>query len=584
MGFKARASTNWHPSVAARLAHSPDHIEALDSLCWTLEEQALELQDRNVLSEQAAPLTRLLKSESGSQKQSKALSYAHYLSGMRTLDQAKSKADLSKAHKHGVRSHALGADTKCQQRIEERISAAGALLKGRAGDKAAFGELAELVSEYDTPHIGVEVADSAFVAYLRSVKLPQDVDAIGDLDRYHERAALVQVLLARGAEPDVENVEAAIRQGDCSTVRLLTESKKFKPDRDDKESILQEACEEGRSDIVSYLLERKYKAGPVHLRAASTADVVRLLVHHGVNPNKERSGYSPVLHHQAEYGTLEVVQALIECGAKRDRKASGVTALELARKAGRFEIADFLSGGEVPSGMDLEPMYTALNKLSSHLATHSLGSKQLPEQLLHLLDIAKGMGISDLTPLAELVHSQGCPHTSWAMAQLAQEAYNAEKVTTKLPKGAAFILGDVRILGNLSLSAPVLIAGSLEVNGVIIDSGDDSLLGVATSVKAKSIISDGAFWVGEDIHVSDLLLGHYNHQTLAAGGHVKARLLLLDDHDFQGHATAEYRLDLDNAPTSAETKKITQYLGTWAIDKSEGCLDVGEICKRSKNA
>jgi hypothetical protein len=103
--------------------------------------------------------------------------------------------------------------------------------------------------------------------------------------------------------------------------------------------------------------------------------------------------------------------------------------------------------------------------------------------------------------------------------------------------------GDLVVEGHLDVVAPVVVTGSLTVQGCLVDCGPDSLVAVGGDVTAEAMGTDGGFLVLGDI-AADVVYGSYNDNTLEART-IRARLVIEDDHDVAAAVEAADHFDID---------------------------------------
>ena len=114
------------------------------------------------------------------------------------------------------------------------------------------------------------------------------------------------------------------------------------------------------------------------------------------------------------------------------------------------------------------------------------------------------------------------------------------------------------VQGNLELDRPMIVPGDLEVTGtlytssvlivlgnvkakLIRDCGPDSLVLVQGNVNAALIWTDGEFHSNGEVLATELVYGSYNDNVLAAK-HIKAPVVVQDDHMMDGEIEAEHHI------------------------------------------
>jgi ankyrin repeat protein len=144
-------------------------------------------------------------------------------------------------------------------------------------------------------------------------------------------------------------------------------------------------------------LAKKDKDGHVPLTAAAVAgdaSAVRRLLEAGADANaRGQSGYT-ALAHAARQGHLEVVELLIEHGARVDARYSGTTALIRAAEGGHLDCVRAL----VAAGADI----SFTNKAGNTAVGRAYASNR-PEMVLYLLEVGAPMGVGFPGTKAQLV-------------------------------------------------------------------------------------------------------------------------------------------------------------------------------------
>lgn len=147
--------------------------------------------------------------------------------------------------------------------------------------------------------------------------------------------ALVKEELKKGANPDSQyrgytSLQWAVQEGHLNIVEVLIEHGADIENRDE---------ENGFSILDSAVGEC---AGKEHFQLENQMKIVQLLINKGVDVNGETANCS-VLHTAAAYGLKEVVELLLNHGAKTDIKDSDdKLAFDFALEYGYKEIAELI--------------------------------------------------------------------------------------------------------------------------------------------------------------------------------------------------------------------------------------------------
>jgi hypothetical protein len=96
---------------------------------------------------------------------------------------------------------------------------------------------------------------------------------------------------------------------------------------------------------------------------------------------------------------------------------------------------------------------------------------------------------------------------------------------------ATVVTGNARVFGSLNVTAPLVVLGDLEVEGVIHDAGPDSTVVVVGRCTAWGLQMSGNFLVLGDLVVRDAIQGVYNDESLVVAGALETRFLDENDHD-----------------------------------------------------
>ncbi len=522
-----------------------EHFEVQYLLIWTLERLAVEVQDIAITSRMRLPAANLIEhcDPSASDKHRRAVAFACYATASLILNNANSDSEADKALALGKKAHELRGDAKFLETIETRCLGRKALLRGIAGDAEGFEELGQAVRNFSESPLGPEVMHPTFVAYLRERGLKK-ADAYVNAYGWRGvlgRAALARTQLAKGASADSSDFESFIKLGDVAGIELYLKHSDFRASSSEKEDFLKTSVSEGTLATTEFLVEHGFPPYQGLMNHVTRVDIAQYLKDQGFVANAE------ALTSSVRGGYREVVRFFVSLGVDPNKKAKGKSAVDMARKAGDKELLEILSSEPVTLGLDLSFVRKALKSNVSFYKKHPLGNHDLAIQVEHLVEAAKVRGVESLDELVAFIFDQGQHDVAWVFAHAAAEHFTSGEVHKSVSNKAAFIIGDVRLEGNLDFSHPIIIAGDLRVTGSIIDGEPDSMLIVSGKVEARNIVSDGSFFVAGDMTADEVIFGHYNHGTLAVGGRVKGRAVVMDDHHFECKAKPETALFVADA-------------------------------------
>jgi uncharacterized protein len=173
------------------------------------------------------------------------------------------------------------------------------------------------------------------------------------LAAYYGHPELAEVFARHGAKPDVFEASAL---GDLQTVRRLVNAERSLVNAFAADGFypLGLAAFFGHRAIVEFLLERgadvslaarnAQKVTAMHAGASrGGAEIVKMLLGAGADPNaRQHGGYVP-LHSAAANGDAAVVELLLKHRARADAKTDeGKTPAEMAAEAGHKDLAEML--------------------------------------------------------------------------------------------------------------------------------------------------------------------------------------------------------------------------------------------------
>ncbi|MDC0710185.1 hypothetical protein POL68_17035 [Stigmatella sp. ncwal1] len=175
-----------------------------------------------------------------------------------------------------------------------------------------------------------------------------------------------------------------------------------------------------------------------------------------------------------------------------------------------------------------------------------------------LRDALSHHGEPDIAPLARAFKKGGtcsatefiqtlCPgplsHIGLAAMVMREQLKARDEVLGEDVSEATVVTGHARVSRSLSVTAPLVVLGDLEVEGVIHDSGPDSTVVVVGRCTAWGLQTSGNFLVLGDLIVRDAIQGVYNDESLVVAGALETRFLDENDHDVsvQGEVRVKHR-------------------------------------------
>ncbi|MCP3064044.1 ankryin [Myxococcus sp. K38C18041901] len=157
--------------------------------------------------------------------------------------------------------------------------------------------------------------------------------------------------------------------------------------------------------------------------------------------------------------------------------------------------------------------------------------------------------VASAQEVAAGLHGSGDPATALARLDALRAALSVEarRLQLKGPltlKRTFFHHGDLEVDGDLSIQRPFAVTGNVIVNGVVRDSGHDSLVNILGDLRCHGLCSDGELNVRGVIEARDVVLGHHNDYLLSAAT-FRARVVIEDDHAFDGTVEATHHFDIN---------------------------------------
>ncbi|MCY1043258.1 hypothetical protein OV208_18215 [Corallococcus sp. bb12-1] len=134
------------------------------------------------------------------------------------------------------------------------------------------------------------------------------------------------------------------------------------------------------------------------------------------------------------------------------------------------------------------------------------------------------------------------------------------------------VTGNARASGALRVTAPLIVLGDLEVEGVLEDCGPDSTVVVVGRCTAWGLKTSGNFLVLGDLVVRDVIQGIYNDDSLVVAGDLTTRFLDENDHDVTCYGEVHSEHHLENGRSGEEAASLaTTFLmpELWNLDLGE---------------
>ncbi|OJH33490.1 hypothetical protein [Cystobacter ferrugineus] len=143
------------------------------------------------------------------------------------------------------------------------------------------------------------------------------------------------------------------------------------------------------------------------------------------------------------------------------------------------------------------------------------------------------------------------------------------------------VTGHARVSGSLSVTAPLVVLGDLEVGGVIHDAGPDSTVVVVGRCTAWGLRTSGNFLVLGDLVVRDAIQGVYNDESLVVAGALETRFFDENDHDVAVHGEERVKHRFEQGRSGEEAASLAStFLVPGLYDVDLGELHHDELFER----
>ncbi|MFG3497267.1 ankyrin repeat domain-containing protein [Streptomyces sp. NPDC047928] len=274
---------------------------------------------------------------------------------------------------------------------------------------------------------------------------------------------------------------------------------------------------------------------PLHVTVRSQRPaLVRLLLERGADTAAvNRLGQTP----------LGIAMRLPEHSARQRQARHEIVSLLQAADAPAHVSLTVVEGGPLPIDMDAIRRAAAVMRAEQAAACEAAGVPADSGSLARLVapdfdsyqDLASELGHTcdpDLLPSVPRLCAAALGDTGTARTLTGDQQLDAP----------FFHHGDLVVKGALRVVAPFVVTGSLTVDGVLADSGPDSVVAIGGGVAARGVFTDGEMYVGGDIE-AEVVHGYYNDHTLQAGT-IRARLVIEDEHETIASVRADLYFDV----------------------------------------
>ncbi|RYZ43898.1 MAG: hypothetical protein EOO71_01790 [Myxococcaceae bacterium] len=141
---------------------------------------------------------------------------------------------------------------------------------------------------------------------------------------------------------------------------------------------------------------------------------------------------------------------------------------------------------------------------------------------------------------SEMRRAGAAPWRLHALAQVAARCVGTAPPTERTSGvevgHSVFVPGDLKVAGDFDVAGTLVVLGDLEVTGLLTDRGPDSSVIVLGNASVGALRTSGEVRMGGHLDGGDVVVGHYNDNSLVVGGRLKARLLIEDEHDVRAQS------------------------------------------------
>ncbi|MFE7840226.1 ankyrin repeat domain-containing protein [Streptomyces sp. NPDC057474] len=277
------------------------------------------------------------------------------------------------------------------------------------------------------------------------------------------------------------------------------------------------------------------------------------LLHAGLDANASWSAKDKetLLHHSVKSNRTRCAEVLVRYGANpAATNVEGQTPVGIATSIGRPAMLRALGVGGVaqPTYIDLSGLPVAARRLPGarlNFWASGFGRRNGHGLFAQLITAVLSSPIEVWDELLDGPLLDKLPWKHLALAVTVRELGLTAQAPASLGQKPHFVPGSIRVRGPLVLSAPLIVAGDLHVDGAIVDnSREDGHLVVAGDVEADALVTDNSLLVAGDCRIRDFIWGNDNSHQLTVDGAVRTPLLVLTNHSIEyGDMDVEHGLD-----------------------------------------